>query len=158
MKKTHILTLAAAASVAAFGAAAQQAAPGDTMMKDMPAACQEHMKSMPAECRKMMMDMKTGGDHAMMNMPAKGDKGASSTAFREANTRMHSGMDITFSGDADADFVKGMLPHHQGAVDMAKVELKFGKDPDNRKLAEAIIAAQEVEIAQMQAWLKAHGQ
>ena len=70
---------------------------------------------------------------------------------------MHEGMAIKYTGDADVDFVRGMIPHHQGAVDMAKIELEYGKDPDNRKLAEEIIASQEKEIAVMQAWLKAHG-
>jgi uncharacterized protein (DUF305 family) len=50
------------------------------------------------------------------------------------------------------------IPHHRGAVEMAKVELKYGKDPELRKLAEGIISAQESEIKMMQTWLKAHGQ
>ena len=67
-------------------------------------------------------------------------------------------MNIAFSGNADADFVNGMIPHHQGAVDMAKVVLAFGKDPEIRKLAEAIVQAQESEITLMRAWLKRNAQ
>ena len=58
--------------------------------------------------------------------------------------------------DPDVAFASGMLPHHIGAVKMAEVELKYGKDPEMRKLAEDIINAQQAEIEQMQKWLKAH--
>jgi uncharacterized protein (DUF305 family) len=66
-------------------------------------------------------------------------------------------MMIEFTGDADMDFVKGMIPHHQGAIDMAKIVLEHGKDPQTRKLAEEIVKAQAAEIAMMTAWLKAKG-
>jgi uncharacterized protein (DUF305 family) len=97
-----------------------------------------------------------GGQPGAQGVPAgpKGDGGKASLALYAANQKMHEGMDITFTGNADADFVNGMIPHHQGAVDMANVVLAFGKDPEIRKLAEAIIQAQESEIAMMRAWLK----
>ena len=84
----------------------------------------------------------------------KGDTGPSSLAFHAINAKMHEGMDITFTGNADIDFVRGMIPHHQGAVDMAKTVIAFGKDPQIRKLAEEVVKAQETEIALMQTWLK----
>jgi uncharacterized protein (DUF305 family) len=88
----------------------------------------------------------------------QGDRSASSLAFHGINQKMHEGMNIVFTGHADADFVAGMIPHHQGAVEMAKVVLAFGSDPEIRKLAEAIIAAQESEIAMMRAWQKRQAQ
>lgn len=94
-----------------------------------------------------------GGHSGHAAGDAKGDQGPSSLAFQGINAKMHKGMDIAFTGNTDVDFVKGMIPHHEGAVDMAKVVLAFGKDPEIRALAEAIIKAQETEIAQMKAWL-----
>jgi uncharacterized protein (DUF305 family) len=81
----------------------------------------------------------------------------STTGYRDAMTRMGQGMSITYSGNADRDFVAGMIAHHQGAIDMARVELKYGKVPQIRKLARNIIAAQEKEIAFMKSWQVKHG-
>lgn len=91
-------------------------------------------------------------DHGMM------DDSPSSKAFAEANARMHKDMAVPLTGNADVDFVQGMIPHHQGAIDMAKIVLEHGKDPEIRKLAEEVIKAQEGEIAMMKAWLAKNGQ
>jgi uncharacterized protein (DUF305 family) len=77
-----------------------------------------------------------------------------SKAFASANAKMHKDMMIVLSGNADVDFAKGMIPHHQGAIDMAEIVLKYGKDAEVKKLANTVIAAQKTEIAQMTSWLQ----
>jgi uncharacterized protein (DUF305 family) len=78
-----------------------------------------------------------------------------SAAYTAANEKMHEAMAVALTGDADVDFLAGMIPHHQGAIDMAEVVLQYGKDPKVKKLARAIIRAQKQEIAMMNAWLQA---
>ena len=69
--------------------------------------------------------------------------------------KMHMTMGaIERSGNDDVDFVRLMFPHHQAAVDMARTQLLYGKDPQMRELAQKIITDQQSEIALMQRWLK----
>lgn len=66
-----------------------------------------------------------------------------------AVARMHVAMDVPFSGDADRDFARMMIPHHQGAIDMALAELRYGKDKRLKRLAQEIVVDQQQEITVM---------
>jgi uncharacterized protein (DUF305 family) len=96
-------------------------------------------------------------EKAATTVPDRSTMNAAQRAFAEANNRMHSAMGSNIPADADVAFVQGMIPHHQGAIDMARIVLDHGTDPENRRLAQAIITAQEAEIAQMRAWLERRG-
>jgi uncharacterized protein (DUF305 family) len=76
-------------------------------------------------------------------------------ANMEAMQKMQSDMPKP-SGEPDKDFVAMMIPHHQGAIDMAKVELQYGKDPTLKTMAKMIVSAQEKEIKEMKAWQNKH--
>ncbi|CAD6024345.1 DUF305 domain-containing protein [Escherichia coli] len=91
--------------------------------------------------------------HATSNQPATMTEAGQ--AYMNGMQSMHDGMmKGIMAADADEAFVRGMIAHHQGAVDMAKIQLKYGKDAEMRQLAEDIIKAQEQEIKQMQSWLE----
>jgi hypothetical protein len=75
----------------------------------------------------------------------------------DVNGRMHQGMAISPSNDVDRDFMRMMIPHHQGAIDMALVLLKYGDDARLKRLAQSIIVEQGQEIAYMRSLLDPHG-
>ena len=98
-------------------------------------------------------------DHAMPGMahdlaPAKGNADRDMMAGMQKMNHDMSAAPRT--GNADRDFVAMMIPHHQGAIDMAQAELRYGKDPAMRRLATEIVAGQKKEIATMQRWQVAH--
>jgi uncharacterized protein (DUF305 family) len=86
------------------------------------------------------------------------DAQAEMKAFMDADQKMMDAMSsMKLTGNPDQDFVMMMMPHHQGAIDMAKVELQFGKDPILRGMAEEIIKSQQEEIDRMKKWQQEHG-
>lgn len=91
--------------------------------------------------------------HAGHGAPTRGNEPASTREFRAANNAMHRAMEIRYSGNADRDFVAGMIPHHEGAIEMARIVLRHGSDSEVKRLAEEIIRTQQAEIAQMRAIL-----
>jgi uncharacterized protein (DUF305 family) len=134
------------------------------------------MQSMPEQCRGMMQNMQScmGMMHQMMQTrtgpggtmpmapggmqttPAQPTAASPSTkAYLDAAEKMHAPMMQGLQvGDPDVAFVRGMIPHHQGAIDMAKVLLQYGKDPQTRKWANDVIREQQREIGEMEEWLK----
>jgi uncharacterized protein (DUF305 family) len=99
------------------------------------------------------------GNHSDSRSDSGNRRGDTATqAWAELMTdmdRMHVAMgSVERSGHNDVDFVTLMLPHHQGAIDMAKTQLLRGKDPEMRRLAQEIITDQKSEIELMQLWLK----
>jgi uncharacterized protein (DUF305 family) len=142
---------------------------GGMMQGDMmPEAMREQMEQMMRPMMQEMMREMMGetGEPAPSGAAPSADQdahhpadveqmagSAATEAYRAASLAMHEAMDIEFSDDADVDFARGMIGHHQGAIDMARIVLEHGKDPDLRQLAEEIIEAQEAEIAFLRDWI-----
>lgn len=149
---------------AAPAAPAQQAQPeaAAPMQKDAMGGkmggmgCMMGGKDMPM--MKMMQEMHGKMMGGGMAMQPQGDTGPSSQAFNGIINKMNQDMVLPFSGNADIDFTKRLIAHHQAGVDMAKVVLAFGKDAEVKKAAEDVVKANEAEIAGLQEWLKKQGQ
>jgi uncharacterized protein (DUF305 family) len=124
------------------------------MLKIILTACLLAAPAMAQPKTASMGGMKMNGSPAA-TPPAPGSA-PSSAAYRAAMATMMQHMETPYTGNADYDFVTGMLPHHQGAVDMAKIELQYGHDPALKALARTIIASQTKEQAFMQSWLARH--
>lgn len=135
------MTLAMAALLAMGSMAlAQDHAMHGTAAPDLPPVCLANTGDHGAMA--MPMPMGTGGDAAHQDLMDGMDA---------MNADMMAG---GTASDIDVAFVCSMIPHHRGAIDMAKAELAHGDDPWARQLAEGIIAAQEKEIADMLKWLE----
>jgi uncharacterized protein (DUF305 family) len=95
------------------------------------------------------------GSNAQVGVKSAADPGW--TELNDSIQKMHVSMaSVKSSGNSDIDFVRLMLPHHQAAIEMAKTQLMYGKDPQMRRLAQEIITDQQSEIELMQLWLKQH--
>ncbi len=103
--------------------------------------------------RQMMQGRMGGMTSGMPPQPAT--QSAATKAYMEAADRMHGPMiEGIQANDPDVAFVRGMIAHHQGAIDMAKVALQYGKDDQARKWATDVIREQQREITEMEEWLK----
>ena len=137
--------------------------PPSGQMPGMQGMMPEQCQAMTPECMGAMRQMMQGGMmQGMMGAPNAGAAPVNESlpdftrAYVESMNEMHGPMmDGVMADDPDVAFVRGMIPHHQDAIDMARIVLQYGDEPKTREWAEQIIAVQEGEIAEMQAWLEA---
>ena len=95
---------------------------------------------------------------SLSSMAQSGTPDDAMKAYMEAQQKMMTSMqNMKMTGNPDNDFVMMMIPHHQGAIDMAEVEVKYGKDAKLQDMAKAIIKAQTQEIGEMKKWQQEHG-
>jgi hypothetical protein len=133
------------------------------MMQNMPEQCRAMMQNMPQGCMSMMQGgMMSGGMQGHQGMQASpsqaGTQSEATKAYMTAMDKMHGPMMQAIQDpNPDVAFVKGMIPHHQSAIDMAKVVLQHGKDEQAKKWANDVIREQEREIAEMREWLRKRG-
>ena len=134
--------------------------PMGQMMQGMPEQCRTMMQNMPQGCMGMMQQMMQGGmmrqRGMMQGAPSQSATQSEATkAYVVALDKMHGPMmEGVQASDADVAFVRGMIAHHQGAIDMARVRLQYGNDEQTKKWAEDVIRDQQREINEMQTWLQ----
>lgn len=168
MKIAIVATFFAAAVLGPSAASAQhnEHSPGATteralppaatmgqMMQQMPEQCRAAMQSMPQTCMGMMRQMMGG------MAPGAGQSSQQGPPHSRENTaamnKMHGPMmEAGKSADPDDAFVRSMIPHHQGAIDMAQIVLKYGKDEQSKKWANDVLREQTREVKEMQDWLQ----
>jgi uncharacterized protein (DUF305 family) len=124
----------------------------------LPAQCAAMMPMMQQMMQMMQMMMAQPGG-AMPGMPMGGAMSDASRAYMETMQAMDAPMMQAMQiAEPDVAFVTAMIPHHQGAIDMAEAVLRYGTDAQVKEWANEIIQAQQAEIAAMQDWLKQRGQ
>jgi hypothetical protein len=116
--------------------------------------------SAPASAQDALPEMCGAGGGHMGGSPGMADMAGLTEmqeAYMKGMDKMHPAMMAgVMADDPDVAFVCGMIPHHQGAIDMARVQLQYGKDAWVRDLAQKVIDAQTGEIAEMRKWLVEH--
>ena len=136
-------------------------------MQDMPEQCRGMMQNVES-CMGMMRQMMRGRmgqggampgqmdqGGAMPGMPGQSSMSEAATAYADAAGRMHLPMmQALQASDPDVAYVRGMIAHHQGAIEMAKVRLRYGKDEQTKTWANNVIRDQQREIEEMESWLK----
>ncbi|MFC1458301.1 MULTISPECIES: CopM family metallochaperone [Microvirga] len=143
--KSLILIVTAAVAIA-----------GPALAQAQSSSQQHHTTGAPAATAQGQM---MHGSGMMQGAGAQaGNQSEATKAYSAAVDKMHAPMAQAIqNADPDIAFVKGMIPHHQSAVDMAKVVLQYGKDEQAKKWATDVIREQEREIGEMRAWLRAKG-
>ena len=138
--------------------------PMGQMMQGMPEHCRTMMQNMPQACMGMMHQMGRMGQGGMMqgHMGKQGGMTPSALeatkAYLDAAHKMHEPMlQGLQASDPDVAFVRGMIAHHRGAIEMAAVRLQYGKHEQTRKWADDVIREQQREIQEMEDWLKKTG-
>lgn len=112
-----------------------------------------------SEIKEVTVFDKNSGETHQMNVQAESDNEKPSvyaTEYAKINSAMHHDMNVEDKGNPDVYFVKSMLAHHVGAIEMARIQLKYGQDQSIKDLAEDIITKQEAEVSLMKQWLATH--